>query len=70
MNTSLPHIPFVTTYEYVTMINNESLINELSDIIDDMTNERKIILRETLASIGFKKIMKNLYYNYKTQAWI
>jgi hypothetical protein len=73
MNTSLPHIPYLTADEYISMMDaikprashlkQCDAFYELSDICDDMTDENKIALRTELWARGYKKVLRGLSYD-------
>lgn len=44
---------------------------EFYDYINTLTDEQRILVRETLEEISpSTPLPRNLYYNYKTQRWI
>lgn len=60
--------------KYIELINKskglDNIFYELSDAIDSMSDQERIVLRSQLESLGEKRIVRNLTYNYQTQKWI
>lgn len=60
----------VITYNSLIDSNSEIALHALSDAIDRMEHHERIALRQALEQSGCKKLIKNLYYDYKAQVWI
>ena len=60
--------------QYIEMLNEskgmDDIFYRLSDAIDLMSDQDRKELRSQLQSIGEKRILRNLTYNYQTQKWI
>lgn len=55
--------------QYLKLSNTATLV-ETADFVDTLTNEERITVRTYLEDIGSKKLLRNLYYNYRTQEWV
>lgn len=60
--------------KYIELINEskdfDDIFYRLSDAIDSMSDQERKELRYQLESMGEKRILRNLTYNYETQKWI
>lgn len=42
----------------------------LSDAVDSLSHKERVQLRAALVDAGETRLLRNLYYDYKTQTWI
>jgi hypothetical protein len=54
---------------YKELVAKNDLIS-LTGMIDALPHSERIKLREELEAEGFKKIARNLYFDYNQQVWI
>lgn len=43
---------------------------QLADLVETLTHAERVQLRAELEAAGCTKLIRSLYYDYKTQTWI
>lgn len=57
------------TKQYLALINDNQM-TLAEDFVEAMTNDQKIAVRRELESIGERRILRNLTYDYQNQQWL
>jgi hypothetical protein len=60
----------MTAKQYINMIHIYKSPMPLIEMVEGLSHEERIKLRNDLKRIGCTKLVRNLYYDYTAQEWI
>jgi hypothetical protein len=68
----------MTAQEYISLVSADKskdgqyceAFYQLSDMVEAMSHADRIALRSELEKLDEKRLIRNLYYDYKRQSWI